>query len=40
VRLAYGKAASLRLDVAQILEPTANRRTSDQRVSAALAVTF
>ena len=40
LRMSYGKMVSLRLDVAQILQPTTNRRTSDQRISAALAVIF
>lgn len=40
VRFGFRKLVSLRLDVAQILQPTASRQTSDQRVSAALAIVF
>ena len=40
VRLGYGKSASLRVDVAQILKAAGTRQTSDQRVSAALAIVF
>jgi len=40
LRMSHGKMVSLRFDVAQILQATANRQTSDQRVSAALAVIF
>jgi hemolysin activation/secretion protein len=40
VRLGYGKSASLRIDVAQILKTAGTRQTSDQRVSAALAIVF
>ncbi|MBI2294573.1 MAG: ShlB/FhaC/HecB family hemolysin secretion/activation protein [Betaproteobacteria bacterium] len=40
LRMSYGKMVSLRFDVAQILQATANRQTSDQRISAALAVIF
>ncbi|HXF67278.1 MAG TPA: ShlB/FhaC/HecB family hemolysin secretion/activation protein [Burkholderiales bacterium] len=40
VRFGFRKMVSLRLDVAQILQPTASRQTSDQRVSAALAIVF
>jgi len=40
VRMSYGKTVSVRFDVAQILQPTANRNTSDRRISAALALIF
>jgi hemolysin activation/secretion protein len=36
----YGKSASLRLDLAQVLQATANRRENSQRVGAALSVSF
>lgn len=39
-RLGYGKTVSLRLDVAQILRPSASRETNSQRVNASLAVIF
>ena len=40
VRVGYGKSVSLRLDVAQILKAAGTRQTSDQRISAALAIVF
>lgn len=40
VRIGYGKSVSLRLDVAQILKAAGTRQTSDQRISAALAIVF
>lgn len=40
MRWNYGKSASLRLDVAQILQATANRSRNSQRINAALALTF
>jgi hemolysin activation/secretion protein len=36
----YGKSASLRLDVAQVLDATDNRRRNSQRIVAALALTY
>ena len=40
LRYNYGKMLSLRLDLAQILEGTVNRRSDSQRVTGALAVVF
>jgi hemolysin activation/secretion protein len=40
LRYNYGRMVSLRLDVAQILEPTPNRSSDSQRVTGALAVIF
>jgi hemolysin activation/secretion protein len=39
-RVGYGKALSLRLDIARIAEPTANRQTGSLRAGMALALTF
>jgi hemolysin activation/secretion protein len=40
VRVAYTKSVSLRVDLAQILQPAGTRQTTDQRVSMALALVF
>jgi hemolysin activation/secretion protein len=40
LRFGFRKMVSLRLDLAQILQATASRQTSDQRVNAALALVF
>jgi hemolysin activation/secretion protein len=40
LRYNYGRMLSLRLDLAQILEPTVNRRSDSQRLTGALAVIF
>lgn len=40
VRLGYGKTMSLRFDIAQILQETANRNNNSQRVSGAIAIIF
>lgn len=40
MRWNYGKTASLRLDVAQVLQATPNRRLNSQRINAALALSF
>jgi len=40
VRWNHGKSVSLRLDVAQVLQATPNRRLNSQRVNALLAFTF
>jgi hypothetical protein len=38
--MAFGKAVSLRLDVAQILKAYGTRETSDQRANASLAIIY
>ncbi len=40
LRLSYGKAFSLRLDVAQILQAHGTRQTNEQRVSAGIAIIY
>jgi hemolysin activation/secretion protein len=40
LRLGYGKAVSLRLDVARILKETIEREKDSYRVSGALALIF
>jgi len=40
LRVTYGKSISLRLDVAQILQETANRDNNSQRLTGSLAIVF